>query len=66
MRSVSLKKVSLGKSKLFRVSWSDGSTEQHKPWWNVSNLLLENGANLLLENGGAILMEQKVEQLKVV
>lgn len=58
MISVGLPKVALGKVQLETIvlGAKRGEYTPTPPFWNVDNLLLEDGANFLLENGGCILI----------
>lgn len=57
MRRVALRTVSIPKVSLRRVALSDKQKERKPAFWDVDNLLLEDGSNLLLENGGCVLLE---------
>lgn len=66
MRKVRLRKVSLGSVGLHRIAFSDYKKSEPKPpWFDVANLLTENGGFFLLENGGALLLENHVKQIKL-
>ena len=59
MISVGLPKVTLGEVRLHTISLGaerDGQKPK-PPFWNVDNLLLEDGSNFLLEDGGCVLLE---------
>lgn len=58
MISVGLPKVALGKVQLGMIVLGRKRSENipTPPFWNVDNLLLEDGSNFLLENGGCILI----------
>lgn len=58
MISIGLPKVALGTVRLGAIvlGVKRGEYTPTPPFWNVANLLLEDGANFLLEEGGCILI----------
>lgn len=66
MRKIGLHKVTLGRVELPRVAFSDRKGGEPKPpWWDVANILTEDGGFMLTEDGGAILMENEVKQIRL-
>lgn len=57
MKKINIPIVSLPNISFHRVALSKKRKEQKPPFWNVDNLLMENGDNLLFEDGSAILLE---------
>ena len=57
MKKINIPIVSLPSVKFRRVALSKKRKEQKPPFWNVDNLLMENGDNLIFEDGSAILLE---------
>lgn len=51
--------------KLPRIGWSERVEKSQEPWWDVANILTEEGGFLLTEDGGALLLENEVSQIKV-
>ena len=39
------------------VGWPQIGSDSKPPFWNVDNILTEDGGNVLLEEGGCILLE---------
>lgn len=65
MTGVKLQRVTLGSVRLRRVAFSVRRGEKKEPWWDVANILTEDGGFLLTEDGGAILMESGVKQIRL-
>ena len=47
------------------IGWV-GKSEPKPPFWDVDNILMEDGDSLLNEDGGAFLLESIVSQLSLV
>lgn len=65
MKRVKLHRVALGGVSVKRVAFGVRRGENKEPWWDVANILTEDGGFLLTEDGGAILMESGVKQIRL-
>lgn len=66
MKSVGLQRVALGTATLPRVAFTPKRGEINPPWWDVANILTEDGGFMLTEDGGAILLENEVKQIRLI
>lgn len=65
MNEIKLRKVQLGYVGLHRVAFSERETERKPPWWDVANILTEDGGFMLTEDGGAILLESGIKTIRL-
>lgn len=64
IRKVGIPVVNSPSVKLPRVALSSERKDVKPPFWNVDNLLIDNGDNLLLTDGGCLLIKTK-EDLRI-
>lgn len=57
MKDINIPTVSLLNVNIHRVALSEKIKLKKPMFWNIDNLLMENGDNLLFEDGGAIVLQ---------